>query len=108
MSGNDLDYLQYRLQELSELIARKSTCVEHRAFANHLGKCADAAIMLANALGGYCSPGDEIPLIRSILTPADILDRAIDEAHEAEKTLRAELERACGKTGKQLYQTSFS
>lgn len=97
MSGPGLDYLEYRLQELSEMIARKGTRPEHRAFAKLLMKCAKAAIMLANVMSDDCSPGDEIPLIRAVLAPADILDQTIEEAHEAAKVLRKELERACGR-----------
>jgi hypothetical protein len=97
MSGPGLDYLEYRLQELAHMITFKGKCPEHRAFAKHLLKCYDATLMLGMVFEGDCSPGDEIPLIRDVLAPHDILDQKIDEAHAAEKNLREELERACGR-----------
>jgi hypothetical protein len=97
MSGPGLDYLEYRLQELAEMISRKGTRPEHRAFAKHLLGCFEAALWLGYVFEGDCSPGDEIPFIRAVLAPQDILDQTIDEAHEAAANLRQELERACGR-----------
>jgi hypothetical protein len=97
MSGPGLDYLEYRLQELAEMISRKGTRPEHRAFAKHLLGCAKAAILLGMVFEGDCSSGDEIPLIRDVLAPQDTLNQAIDEAQSAAANLRQELECACGR-----------
>lgn len=97
MSGPALEYLEYRLQELGQMVLVKGTRPEHRAFGKKLLKCAEAAIVLGQVLEGDCSPGDELALIRAVLAPPEILDQMIDEAHEAAKNLRKELERACGR-----------
>jgi len=97
MSGDSLEYLEYRLQDLAEMIARKATRYEHKAFAKHLKKCSEAAIMLAKVLDDDCSPGDELLAIRSVVAPADVLNQAIQDAHAAEENLRGELEKACGR-----------
>lgn len=102
-----LDYLEYRLEELSVMIARNASKPEHRAFAKLLGECAEAAKMYARALDGDTSLGDEIPLMRGVLSDQRILSQVIDDAHEAEKNLRKELERTCGMTPKRRRPTAF-
>ena len=97
MSVYALDYLEYRLQELALMISIKGTCPEHRAFAKHLLKCYEAALMLGKVLDSDCAPGDETDLIRAVLAPHDILEQTIDEAHAAGANLRKELERTCGR-----------
>jgi glutamate mutase epsilon subunit len=108
MSGPGLDFLEYRLQELAHMITFRGTCPEHRAFAKHLLKCYDAALMLGKILDGVDSPGDEIRLIRAVLAPHDILDQTIDEAHIAADNLRKELERACGRAPVRPAPPSFT
>jgi hypothetical protein len=97
MSGDSLEYLEYRLQELAGLVARKATSPEQNAFAKHLAECADAAIMLAKVHDGDCGPGDENALIRKALHPGAILEQTIQDAHDAAKNLKRELEVVCGR-----------
>jgi hypothetical protein len=93
MSGDSLDYLEYRLQELGEKILRRSRCPEHTAFAKHLLKCYEAALMLAKVWGDDCSPGDEMDLIREAIGPNPILVQTIADARAAADKLRDELEK---------------
>lgn len=92
MSGGSMNYLYSKL----EYDANFSTNTpERRAFAAHLVKVAKALHDIEWVDSSDYGPGDENEAIRACLGDALVLEAAIEQAHEAAKVLRAELERAC-------------
>lgn len=93
MSGGSMNYLYSKLEY--EATFRTDTPERH-AFAAHLVKVAKALHDIEWVDSGDYVPGDENDAIRACLGDALVLEAAIEQAHEAAKVLRAELERACG------------
>ncbi len=73
----------------------KEDTPERRAFAKHLKLVAKALHDIEWVDSGDYGPGDDADAIRACLSDGATLEAAIEAAHEAHKTLRAELERAC-------------
>lgn len=69
MSGGSLDYGYQRVRDLAEAIERRAERPEHRAFADHLLKVAEAAKALEWVWSGDRGPGDEIEPIKAVLAP---------------------------------------
>lgn len=94
MSGGSLDYLYQRLDDLAEAVDRNATKALHRAFAQHLRKCAKAAKDLEWMLSGDTSPGDEDKSILAVVSRQELVETAIQlirtaikDAREVEKRL---------------------
>ena len=92
MSGGSMNYLYSKIEY--EASFREDT-PERRAFAKHLKLVAKALHDIEWVDSGDYGPGDDTEAIRACLNTGATLDAAIEAAHEANKTLRAELERAC-------------
>ena len=92
MSGGSMNYLYSR----SECDANfKTNTPERKAFADHMRKVIKALHDIEWVDSGDYGPGDENEAIRACLGDALMLASVIEQAHEAAKALRAELERAC-------------
>lgn len=93
MSGGSLDYGYQRVRDLADAIERHAERPEHRAFAAHLHKVAEAAKALEWVWSGDCGPGDELDLIAQVLGPHEVaisqLKRATDAAGVLLDTLAA-------------------
>lgn len=94
MSGGSLNYLYSRLE--NDATFDLST-PERRAFKKHLEKIVKALHDIEWVDSCDYGPGDENAAIRACIGDGAVLDAAIDQAHEAAKVLRAELEKACGR-----------
>ena len=92
MSGGSMNYLYSKLEYDATF---RTDTPERRAFAAHLVKVAKALHDIEWVDSSDNSPGDENEAIRACLGDAPVLEAAIEQAHEAAKVLRAELERAC-------------
>jgi hypothetical protein len=92
MSGGSMNYLHSTL-ECNATFHQNTP--ERRAFAAHLAKVAKALHDIEWVDSGDYGPGDENAAIRACVGDAAVLNAAIEQAHEAAKVLRAELERAC-------------
>jgi hypothetical protein len=92
MSGGSMNYLYSKLEYDANF---KQDTPERRAFAKHLKLVAKALHDIEWVDSGDYGPGDDIEAIRACLRTGATLEAAIEAAHEAHKTLRAELERAC-------------
>jgi hypothetical protein len=103
MSGEALEYGEYRMEETGQLIMRRATTPLQRAFGRHVLQCAEAAKILSRVFSDDDSPGAETEALRAILTDQKILEQVIDEAHEAGKHLAVELERVCGRVPVAVY-----
>lgn len=90
MSGGSMDYLSYKV----EGAAFRENTPERKAFRLHLRKVAKALHKIEWNDSGDGADG-ESEAIRACTGDGPVLDVAIDDAHEAAKVLRAELERAC-------------
>lgn len=93
MSGGSMNYLYSKLEYEANFL---SNTPERRAFTSHLQKVAKALHDIEWVDSSDYGPGDENEAIRACLGDALILEAAIEQAHEAAKVLRDELERACG------------
>jgi len=90
MSGGSMNYLYGKV--LDAEFAKDTPA--RKAFGKHLKLVAKALRAIEwNDSGDGDDSEDEA--IRACLSRADVLDAAIQEAHEAAKALRLELERAC-------------
>ena len=90
MSGGSMNYLYGKV--LDAEFAKDTPA--RKAFGKHLKLVAKALRAIEwNDSGDGDDNEDEA--IRACLSRADVLDAAIQEAHEAAKALRLELERAC-------------
>lgn len=83
----------YRRLESDAVFVQDSA--ERRAFAAHLAKVAKALHDIEWVDSGDYGQGDDIEAIRACLGDGAVLEAAIEQAHEAAKVLRAELEIAC-------------
>ena len=90
MSGGSMEYLSFKVEDAS---FREDT-PERKAFRAHLRKVAEAMHKIEWNDSGDGADG-ESEAIRACIGDGSVLDTAIDQAHEAAKVLRAELERAC-------------
>lgn len=84
MSGGSLDYGYQRVRDLAEAIERRADRAEHRAFAAHLHKVAEAAKALEWVWSGDRGPGDEIDLIKAVVDGS-----AVSAEHLSELARRA-------------------
>mgnify|MGYP003443232694 CR=1 FL=1 len=92
MSGGSMNYLYSKLEYEANFL---SNTPERRAFTSHLKKVAKALHDIEWVDSNDYGPGDENEAIRACLGDALILEAAIEQAHEAAKVLRDEIERAC-------------
>lgn len=92
MSGGSMNYLYSKLEYEASF---RADTPERRAFAKHLKLVAKALHDIEWVDSGDYGPGDDAEAIRACLSAGATLEAAIEAAHEAHKTLRAELERAC-------------
>ena len=105
MSGGSMNYLYSRLDDATFL----TNTPERKAFAKHLRLVANALHDIEWVDSSDYGLGDENEAIRACLGDALVLEAAIEQAHEAAKVLRAELERACsGRPNDQLHRTGAS
>lgn len=87
MSGGALDYAYNRVEEIARDVSKQATCVEHRALVKHLMKVSTALRALEWVLSGDDSPGDEIQAILAVISPAEMLSTAIEQATQAAEDL---------------------
>jgi hypothetical protein len=92
MSGGSMQYLYSKIEY--DAVFDTDT-PERRAFKKHLELVAKALHDIEWVDSGDYGPGDETDAIRACLQPGAVLEAAIEQAHEAAKVLREELERAC-------------
>lgn len=92
MSGGSMNYLYSKLEYEANFLANTP---ERRAFAAHLRKVVKALHDIEWVDSSDYVPGDENEAIRACLGDALVLEAAIEQAHDAAKVLRDELERAC-------------
>ena len=92
MSGGSMNYLYSKLEYDATF---RTDTPERKAFAKHLQRVAKALHDIEWVDSSDYGPGDENDAIRACLGDALVLEAAIEQAHEAAKVLRAELERAC-------------
>ena len=92
MSGGSMNYLYRKIEEDAVF---SLTTPERKAFEKHLTLVVKALHDIewvdSNDYGGT----DEGEAIRACLSDGAVLSQTIDDAHEAMKNLREELERAC-------------
>lgn len=92
MSGGSMNYLYSKLEYEATFVENTP---ERRAFAKHLKLVAKALHDIEWVDSCDYGPGDDAEAIRACLSAGATLEAAIEAAHEAQKALRAELERAC-------------
>lgn len=85
MSGGSMDYLSYKVEEAS--FTESSPL--RRAFRKHLKKVAKALheIEWADSCDTQLHNEHEVAAILDCIQVSDLLDQAVLEAHEAQKTL---------------------
>lgn len=88
MSGGSLDYAQYKLDEIAEMVAARATTALHRAFAAHLVAVGKALHDLEWVWSCDYGPGDEVEAIRAVVAPSAELDCATAHALAAAAELR--------------------
>lgn len=94
MSGGSMNYLYSRIECDANF---ELNTPERRAFKKHLEKVIKALHDIEWVDSCDYGPGDDSKAIRACLGDGAVLDAAIDQAHEAAKVLREELEKACGR-----------
>ena len=87
--------MNYLYSKLAYDATFRTDTPERRAFAAHLVKVAKALHDIEWVDSSDYGPGDENEAIRACLSDAIVLETAIEQAYEAEKALRAALDRAC-------------
>ena len=87
MSGGELDYAFHHIDELANDIERRAKKSLHKAFAEHLHKCAKAAHDLEWMWSGDTSPGDEEAAIQAVVTRTEHIKQAVKDARKALKDL---------------------
>ena len=92
MSGGSMNYLYSRLEYDATF---HTNTPERVALKKHLEKVSKALHDIEWVDSGDYGPGDEYESIRACIGNGAVLNAAIEMAHEAAKTLRDELERAC-------------
>lgn len=103
MSGETLQYNRHTFVDLGDFIRSRGTTPQHRAFATHLLKIAEAIEALDKAMSGDTAEGTEIAAIDACLAPGDTLREVIKEARLAKFELVVELTKAgWGKDGREL------
>lgn len=91
MSGGSMNYLYSKI-EYDATFSQNTP--ERRAFAKHLVKVAKALHDIEWVDSADYGPGDDTEAIRACLGDALILEAAIEQAEEAVKVLKAEIDRA--------------
>lgn len=89
MSGGSMNYLYSKLEYASFDLSTP----ERRAFRAHLQKVAKALHDIEWVDSGDFGPGDENQAIRDCLSPAGMLEAAVEMANEALQHLQAELQK---------------
>lgn len=75
MSGGSLDYAQYKLDDIAEMVAVRSRTPLHKAFVKHLRLVGEALHEFEWMASGDTGPGDEVTAIEKILGGKDAANK---------------------------------
>lgn len=92
MSGGSMDYLYLKIENDASFTLNTP---ERKAFKKHLALVQKALRDIEWVDSCDKGKGDETESIRACLGDGAVLSQTIDDAHDAMKNLRDELERAC-------------
>ena len=67
MSGGRYDYIQFKMEDVSESLMDKNNTSLQRAFGKHLKLVAEALNKIDYVKSGDCSEGDEVEEIAKVL-----------------------------------------
>jgi len=82
MSGGSLNYAYSRVEDTANEVAMRAETNLHKAFAVHLRKVAKALHDLEWVLSSDYARGDEIESIRAVVSPAQEVETAKEEARK--------------------------
>lgn len=91
VSGGALDYLYARVNDAADRI-ETYRYTEYLALANHLRRIANVLYDVEWVMSGDKTSPDDIEAIRTIITPSEILDVAIQRAVSAKQDLDRAIE----------------
>jgi hypothetical protein len=83
MSGGSLDYVYCKVEDAASRVRSMAETPLQRAFAEHLYKVSKALHDLEWVLSCDYSQGQEVEAIMACVTPADVLNVAVDRALRA-------------------------
>jgi hypothetical protein len=88
MSGGSLDYAEYKINDIADMVASRAKTPLHRAFVKHLRDVAKAAHDLEWVFSCDYGEGDEVEALRKVLNKKMELDVAREQAEIALKDLQ--------------------
>ncbi len=89
MSGGSLDYICFKVEEAASSIRSRATCAEHRAFAAHLAKVAEALHDIEWVFSGDTRTPREIPAIMAVISKSEVIEASLESARAARDELTA-------------------